>query len=45
MTLDAQEAFDAIKWPYLFETLRRFRFEKIFVDWIEMIYTILSHKK
>ena len=38
MTLDAQKVFDSIEWLYLFETLRRFGFGKVSVDWIEMIY-------
>lgn len=37
MTLDVRKAFDSVEWPYLFETLRRFGFGKIFVDWIKMI--------
>lgn len=35
---DAQKALHSIEWPYLFETLRRFGFGEIFVDWIKMIY-------
>lgn len=36
MSVNAQKAFDQVKWPY--ETLNAFCFGKVFIDWIRILY-------
>lgn len=38
ISLDAQKAFDQIKWPYILKTLEYFGFGSHFIKWIKILY-------
>lgn len=38
LSLDAQKAFDRVKWNFLYQTLANFGFHTTFIDWIKMVY-------
>ena len=40
--IDFQKAFDAVEWPCLFQTLKRFNFGEYFISWIRLLYTNIS---
>ncbi len=39
ISLNAQHAFDPVKWPYMMFTLQKFGFGSSFMKWIEIIYS------
>jgi len=39
LSLDAQKAFDRVKWSFLYNTLDAFGFQSTFIDWIQMVYS------
>lgn len=38
LSLDAQKAFDRVKWNFLHQTLEVFGFHSMFIDWVKMVY-------
>ena len=38
LSLDAQKAFDRVKWSFLYHTLKVFGFHPTFIDWVKVIY-------
>lgn len=38
LSLDAQKAFDRVKWSFLYHTLSVFAFHSIFIDWVKTVY-------
>lgn len=38
LSLDAQKAFDRVKWSFLYQTLANFGFHTTFIDWVKMVY-------
>lgn len=38
LSLDAQKAFDQIKWPYMLKTLKQFGFGENLIEWVKIIY-------
>lgn len=38
LSLDTQEAFDRVKWSFLYQTLSAFGFPQNFIDWVKIIY-------
>jgi len=39
LLLDFEKAFDTISWPFLFESLRQFKFGPMFIHWVKTCYT------
>lgn len=39
ISLDAQQAFDRIEWPYLLNVLPKYGFGTNFLNWIQILYT------
>lgn len=38
LSLDAQKAFDRVRWRFLYQTLSAFGFHQDFIEWIKIIY-------
>lgn len=38
-TLDAEEAFDSVAWPFMFRVLNKVRFGPFFVNMVTLLYT------
>lgn len=36
--LDFEKAFDTVEWPFIFETLKSFKFGKSIINWIKTLY-------
>ena len=39
ISLDAEKAFDRVKWNHLFFTLRKFGFKEEFIAWVKLLYS------
>lgn len=38
LSLDAQKAFDRVKWNFLYQTLEVFGFHSTFINWVKIVY-------
>ena len=42
LKLDLARAFDSFRWPFLFDTLRRYGFSSRFLDWLAILFSSAS---
>jgi hypothetical protein len=42
LKLDLARAFDTISWPFLFEVLRQYGFNDMFLDWLAQLFSSAS---